>query len=227
MWGKTVRNWQELLRDPSLTVLLVLQLCAVFLVTPLAALGLPLTRAVGETLVLAVVVIVVMLSHRRGAIVVIVLGIAAILASFLLGPEWPPAAASVLGRGGALLTFSALTWVVAHAVYAPGPITSQRIQGAFVLYLNVGEIFASAYRLIWELSPAAFAHLHPPASSPGEIAAMLYFSFSTLTTVGYGDIVPVNPLARGLANLEAVIGQLYLVTTIARLVTLELEGRRR
>jgi hypothetical protein len=56
---------------------------------------------------------------------------------------------------------------------------------------------------------------------------MLYFSFSTLTTVGYGDIVPVNPLARGLANLEAVIGQLYLVTTIARLVTLELEGRRR
>jgi len=58
-------------------------------------------------------------------------------------------------------------------------------------------------------------------------ALMLYFSFSTLTTMGFGDIVPVNPFARSLANLEAVVGQLYLATTVARLVTLQLEDRRR
>ena len=56
---------------------------------------------------------------------------------------------------------------------------------------------------------------------------MLYFSFATLTTTGYGDIVPVDPFARGLASLEAVLGQFYIAVTVARLVTLELDERRR
>ena len=56
---------------------------------------------------------------------------------------------------------------------------------------------------------------------------MLYFSVTTLTTTGYGDIVAVDPFARSLANLEAVIEQFYLAITVARLVTLELTDRRR
>src|SRR5438552_12423557 len=60
---------------------------------------------------------------------------------------------------------------------------------------------------------------------PDELATMLYFSLTTLTTTGYGDIVPVDPFARSLANLESVLGQFYLAITVARLVTLELEDR--
>jgi hypothetical protein len=56
---------------------------------------------------------------------------------------------------------------------------------------------------------------------------MLYFSLTTLTTTGYGDIVPVDPFACSLANLESVIGQFYLAVTVARLVTLEMEHRSR
>ena len=56
---------------------------------------------------------------------------------------------------------------------------------------------------------------------------MLYFSLTTLTTTGYGDIIAVDPLARSLANLESVIGVFYVAITVARLVTLELEDRRR
>jgi len=56
---------------------------------------------------------------------------------------------------------------------------------------------------------------------------MLYFSLSTLTTQGYGDIVAVDPLARSLTNLEAVIGQFFLAITVARLVTLESQDRRK
>jgi hypothetical protein len=56
--------WQDRIRDPSLTVLMVLELCAIFLAAPLAAKGLPMARAVADTLVLAVLAIVVMLSHR-------------------------------------------------------------------------------------------------------------------------------------------------------------------
>jgi len=66
-----------------------------------------------------------------------------------------------------------------------------------------------------------------PAGGPKEVASMLYFSLTTLTTTGYGDIVAVDPFARSLANLEAVIGQFYLAITVARLVTLELADRRR
>jgi len=54
----------------------------------------------------------------------------------------------------------------------------------------------------------------------------VYFSFVTLTSVGYGDIIPLHPVARSLANVEAIIGQLYPATLLARLVTLELESRR-
>ena len=55
---------------------------------------------------------------------------------------------------------------------------------------------------------------------------LVYFSFVTLTSVGYGDIVPLHPVVRGIANVEAIIGQLYPATLLARLVTLELEHRR-
>src|SRR5262249_6095216 len=128
---------------------------------------------------------------------------------------------------GDILTFLALIWTIAHAVYAPGRITFHRLQGAVVLYLNVAMMFASAFSLIWDLSPGAFTSLTPAAGDAGEFATMLYFSLTTLTTTGYGDIVPVDPFARSLANLESVLGQFYLTITVARLVTLELEGRRR
>ena len=123
--------------------------------------------------------------------------------------------------------FGALTWVVARTVYAPGRVTLHPVQGAVVLYLNFAIIFGSAYRLMRDLIPTALANLAAPASSYTEIDTMLYFSLATLTTTGFGDIAPVHPFARSLANLEAIVGQLYPATILARLVTLELEHRRR
>jgi hypothetical protein len=163
---RSLRSWQDRVRDPSLTVLLVLELFLVFLAAPLAARGWAIARPVAETLVLAVLVIVVILSYRRGAIVAILLGLAAVLASLSFGAEWSPVVASVLHRGGNALTFLALTWVVAHAVYAPGRITYRRLQGAAVVYLNLGTIFAAVFSLIWDLSPTAFANLPPQRADP-------------------------------------------------------------
>ena len=75
-----------------------------------------------------------------------------------------------------------------------------------MLYLNAAIIFPAAFTLIWELSPAAF--MSPPATTDdlGELATMLYFNLTTLTTTGYGDNVPVDPFARSLANLEFGFG---------------------
>ena len=149
---------------------------------------------------LAVLALVVMLSRRRGAIVSILLGLAATLAGVALASEWPLVASTVLRRGGTMLTFAALTWVVSHAVYAPGRITFHRLQGAAVVYLNLATIFAATFSLIWELSPLAFTNLPIAMGGSGELATMMYFSLTTLTTTGYGDIVPVDPFARSLAK---------------------------
>jgi ion channel len=132
-----------------------------------------------------------------------------------------------LAHLGTIIGSVIISLVVGRAVLAPGPITAHRVLGAIVLYLNFGMIAAAIYRVIWDLDPAAFGGIAPDAT-PGQVNGILvYFSFVTLTTTGYGDIFPVNACARGIANLEGIIGQLYPATLLARFVTLELESRRR
>jgi hypothetical protein len=95
-----------------------------------------------------------------------------------------------------------------------------------VLYLNCALFFFTIYQLIIVLDPNAFAGLSQGPEESGSGAGLLYFSFSTLTTAGFGDISPLNPMARNMANLESIIGQLYPATLLARLVSLELVDRR-
>ena len=188
---------------------------------------LPVAEPVAWSLLSLTLTVVVVLSYRAVPIVIILLGLAAALAGFALGRQWPLITASALYHGGFIFAFAALIWVVAHAVYAPGRITFHRLQGAMVVYLSLATIFGHAFSLVRELIPGAFANLAPAAPGPHEFVTMLYFSLATLTTTGYGDIVPLNPFARSFANLESIIGPFYLAITIARLVTMELEDRRR
>ena len=142
---RSMQAWQDRFRDPGLTVLLALQLCLIFFAAPLAAKGLPIARQAGQTLVLVMIVIVVMLSRNRGAIALMLVGMAGILAGHSPVSEMSSVTASVLRRGGDIVAFSALAWVVALAVYAPGRITLHRLQGAAVIYLNLGTIVAAAF----------------------------------------------------------------------------------
>jgi hypothetical protein len=115
----SLRAWQDRLRDPSLTALLVLQVFLLFVALPLAATGVPIAQPVTWLLLLLAVTLVVMLSQRGVAIVTILLGLTAAAASFALGRLWSPITASVLNHGGFILAFSALIWVVAHAAWRP------------------------------------------------------------------------------------------------------------
>jgi hypothetical protein len=83
----------------------------------------------------------------------------------------------------------------------------------------LGLVFAFIYLAIGSASPEAFANQSDPSGAKGG-ATFLYFSFMTLTTVGFGDVYPVGRLARALVVLEALLGQMFLVTTVARLVAL-------
>lgn len=218
--------WQERVRNPSLTALLVLQLFLMFFALPMRTAGVPIVERISQPLLLVTLSVVVILSHRPVAIVIIAMGLSSGVASLALGRGWPPIVASILAHGGFALAFAAVVWVVGHAVYAPGRITSHRLQGAVIVYLSIAMIFAEAFGFLWELVPGAFSNLPTAVPGPREFATMLYFSVSTLTTTGYGDIAPVDPFARSLSNLEGVVGQFYLAITVARLVTLEMADRR-
>ena len=85
-----------------------------------------------------------------------------------------------------------------------------------VVYLNLAQLFMGAFITLDNKLPGAFTTLTKAPLKPGEL---LYFSLTTLTSTGYGDILPVHPLARSLANLEAVVGQLFLAILLARLVS--------
>jgi Ion channel len=117
-----------------------------------------------------------------------------------------------------------LACVVAPAVFASGRVTYHHFMGAVLLYLTIAVTFVALFTFVGSLVPKAFSGLSIE-DSPALASNLIYFSFVTLTTTGYGDIFPVHPVARSLCNLESIFGQLYPATLLARLVTLELAGR--
>ena len=125
-----------------------------------------------------------------------------------------------LGGGSGVFAVGSLSWVVAKALSAPGRMSGHRIVGAIVLYLNFAIMFTMLFRLIAERVPGAFSGMPAQFTHGTSMADLMYFSMTTLTTVGYGDITPVNPLARSLCNLEGIIGQLYPAIILARMITL-------
>jgi hypothetical protein len=96
-------------------------------------------------------------------------------------------------------------------------ITANRVVGAICVYLLLGVIWAMAYTLINAISPGSFAGFSPTDGSVLD-SEWLYFSFVTMTTLGYGDILPVSATARGVAYMQAIVGQFYIAVLVAGLV---------
>jgi Ion channel len=114
-----------------------------------------------------------------------------------------------------------LTYITYHifkSTFKAKIVNQNVIHGAIVVYLLIGFIWSFFYSLIETLHPGSFTHmaqhsefLHRP---------LIYFSFVTLTTLGFGDITPTTPLTQSLVILEAVIGQMYLIIQVSWLVGL-------
>ena len=100
----------------------------------------------------------------------------------------------------------------------PGPVTRGRIYGLVNLYLLLGLFYFAIFNLLESLQPRSFSETGLLASDGISQHSLLYLSLVTLTTLGYGDVVPVLPLARIIAALEAATGVLYIAITVARLV---------
>jgi hypothetical protein len=127
-----------------------------------------------------------------------------------------------------LLCLATLTLVVLIRVFRDtGSVTSARVQGAVAAYVLFGVTWSILYRLLDLCLPAAFSIAAATAMTAAEQReSFAYFSFVTLTTLGYGDITAVHPIARMFVIFEALIGQLYPATLLARLVSLEISHRQ-
>jgi hypothetical protein len=123
-----------------------------------------------------------------------------------------------------LCFFIWVTWVVARQVLFTGSITGNDIVGAICIYILLGLIWSLLYLFIAEAIPGAFNGL-PQAPWLENFDAAIYFSFVTITTLGYGDISPVLPLARFLVYMEAIIGVFYMAILVASLIGVRLSDR--
>jgi voltage-gated potassium channel Kch len=217
---------QERSREPGLSVLMFIEGTLIFVIIPLASVGMMPGFVLAAMFILFVLATLVVTSRSRWAAGVVLIAVLLSPVGAFVHAEHPTGFTESLNLGGRLLALSALSVVIARAVFGPGRVTWHRVQGAIVLYMNFALFFFTLYRFLNTLVPDAFHGLPQSGAEHGSGAALLYFSFSTLTTVGYGDITPVYPLARNLANLEAVIGQLFPATLLARLVSLEIDHRR-
>lgn len=119
-----------------------------------------------------------------------------------------------------LVFFLFMLGLMAKVVMRREEVTSDKIFASACVYLLMGIFFGQLFVLIELSSPGAFT------LSQADLArlspSLVHFSFTTLTTVGYGDISPVSPVARALSDIEAVIAQLYLAVVLARLVSLQI-----
>jgi len=118
-----------------------------------------------------------------------------------------------------IITFSLLIYLVLLKVFEPGPITEYRVIGSIVVYMLLANLWSVLYLFVYQNIPGAFQITLPAFESNTLEANFLYFSYITITTTGFGEIVPLHPFARSLVQVEAIIGVLYPVILIGRLVS--------
>ena len=217
------RFWEQ---EYSLTALLVMLVVTLFVVTPLAS-----SAMIGSEITLCFLAVltitgVAVVSGRRIVVTVVML-----LAAAGIGLDWaahfehqvPLWILDNLVRAAFVLM---LAVIVTIQVFRRGNVTHHRVQGAICVHLLAGLAWSYAFDILRVLDHNAFRVADINQAVLARTGMLRYFSFTTLTTLGYGDILPVSPFARALATSEALFGQLYPAVMIARLVSLEILGRR-
>jgi len=147
-----------------------------------------------------------------------VLAAVAILLAFLNEDPWYRGAVSLVF----VVLLASLPFVIIRRILGHNEVSVETIYGALCIYLLIGLIFSSVFVAVNGLGSEHFA-LPVNQNQPADL---LYLSFITLTTVGFGDVVPNTDFGRAIVVLEALIGQIFLVTLVARLVAMFGEEQR-
>lgn len=153
---------------------------------------------------------------RRELAIGLVLGIPAALGRiWVIRPGAPDLVHWSLALLLAFLVYVAV--MIFREVFRPGPVNRHTVRGGLCLYLLIGLSWALGFAILESLSPGAFRH-EEVVGREAVLQVFVYYSLVTLSTLGYGDVVPILPLARSLAAIEAIVGQLYIAVFVATLV---------
>lgn len=152
--------------------------------------------------------------------------VAATVGAITLAARWlawasPGPKIEICNEVASLISVLVIAYVLLAQIFRKGPINVMRVQGAVAVYLLLGVAYAQAYQFVARFDPTAISSTEGPVT---QFRDWIYFSFSTLSTLGYGDIIPTGRFTRSLAIGEAISGQLYLAILIARLVAMQVGG---
>jgi hypothetical protein len=226
-WLDNARAVARRYQDPCLSALLVAQVVLIFVAEPLAFEGFEPPLIATGIVVAGLIILLALGSDQLGALIIVA---AAGSVRLLTAPAdliWSAPLAVAAEGVSAVLGLLAMMWAVFEIVFGPGRITAHRVRGAIALYLAIAIIFAWLYRLIAGVVPTAFSGLKFAAGQHGALSPFLYYSLTSLTTLGLGDITPVNAFARSLTVLEALLGQLFPAVILARILTLYTDDKHR
>jgi voltage-gated potassium channel len=210
------REWRHLL--------LLISILALFMASPFIVTlrnGVLVLNIVGATIM---VTGSYALSERkqlfRAAIVLSAISIVATCLLLAFPQHW----AVLVSHSSIILLVAFFCVSILGYVLRSGRVTSDKIFAAICVYLLLGFTWSYAYALLDEMQPGSFAALTETARTDyvARVMELRYFSFMTLTTVGYGDVLPRSAAAQTMAVLEAVTGQIYLAVLVARLVGLHI-----
>lgn len=181
---------------------------------------------------LIIATLVETIRQGRHVAVVLVLGLPAFISRILASalPDTPALNSAVLVLSAVF--FGYLIWNILRDIMGTSRTTSERIFGALCAYILIGVMFALLYAHLEFRDPGAAAFtvsntavIESAATEAGLLPLFIYYSFVTLTTLGYGDITPVSEAARTLAWMEALLGQLYLAVMVAGFVAAHMTAR--
>jgi prepilin signal peptidase PulO-like enzyme (type II secretory pathway) len=195
---------------------LVLLLTIIAVVDVIIAPDTPISRGIGVLLQGTMLLVVIATSResrtvRRARAIVasgVLLALALAVASSVISPKLGSSLAGI----AIVAVLVELVRGVGHLIREQG-VTLQAVAGALAIYMLVGLTFALLIGFIAYLGPAYFVQ-----GNPQPLSQQVYFSFTTMTTTGYGDLTPATRVGRAVSVLEMLIGQIYLVTVIGLLV---------
>lgn len=212
--------------DAGLTSLLIVLFLYIFVLYPLV--DFPMGRLLVNVL-FSLILISGVLAVMDMPLAGWVIGILAVLGliSRTLAHIYPGDAIHLVNAVSSVVFMAILIAVILVQVFREGPVNAHRIAGSVAAYLLIGVLWGVAYVIVELQSPDAFTFQRPLSPADYHVLQLkfVYFSFITLTSVGYGDIVPVHPAGQTLAMMEALVGQLFPTILLARLVSLEIEHR--
>lgn len=218
----TSEFWSGDLGLTLITISLVALIFGVFPMHQYAVLG----RAVLDLVIVALMMFgAVSVDRSKWFTGLVVVAVTASTVLLIAGRLHPTPGIHRIGSALSTLTLLLYVRIVLLVLFRGGVVTWSRMQGGVCAYLLLGLAFGSAFELLEDAVPGSLHFAVVPRTLDELTSRLTYFSFSTLTTIGFGDVTPLTSFARSLATAEAIVGQLFPAILVGALVAMAMESR--